>query len=162
MHRVAVPLLSVLLLGGCTQRDNKHLLETYKANRHYHKQLIKTEKVHFYDANGTTKAVVTATYDNSSVQSERFVVGLYSDLPTPPHMTFRLNDKTPLEVKPLSEDTPRAEELSFVAAWKSFYEVRFPHTSAKRFTLYVTIDGVGEGKMYFAKKAKYTFEKKPF
>lgn len=74
--------ISVLLLWGCSTKEEKSLMQEYYHKKNYFKKLQKTEKV-MLKQNNITKAVLTAQYipTNSSKLSDKsdetFIIGLY-------------------------------------------------------------------------------------
>ena len=160
-------LLIILILAACTTKDEKALLEMYDKKKNYHKQLLKTEKTQLKSDN-ITKVLLTATYitePSKRKSDEVFIVGIYIEESEKQNFmkegfTLTLEGKKPKSVKPLKKRSNHLKNLSFVSQWSRFYIVRFPHTQKKRFTLELTSDLYGKGALYFAKVAKYVFEKK--
>lgn len=74
--------LSILLLVGCSSKEEKTLMKEYKKKKSYFKKLQKTEKI-MLTHNNITKAVLTAQYISSNSNTfkddsnETFIIGLY-------------------------------------------------------------------------------------
>ncbi|MCF6205702.1 MAG: hypothetical protein L3J47_02240 [Sulfurovum sp.] len=171
MRMIAWAVVSAALLTACTNTEQEALLSQYQKNRHYHKQLLKTEKVQLYDGN-LTKVALTATYLNpasseqNATEDERFIIGLYMEdaLEKSGHYDFNLslNGEAPKEVLPLAHTDSRLKDLSFISEWNHYFLVTFPHISKNRFKLVFESETYGKGELDFAKKAKYIFSKKAF
>jgi len=82
LRKFSLVLLSIVLLIGCSSKEEKALMKEYKNKKTYFKMLQKTEKILLSD-NNTTKAVLTATYLRapheklSNKKDETFIIGLY-------------------------------------------------------------------------------------
>jgi len=172
MRKVLGYSAALLLLSACTSSQESTLMDHYQQRKHYHKQLIKTEKVQLYDGE-MTKIVVTATYlgsgeagSGASQKTERFIVGIYTDEVRDTlrflDVTLTLNGEKPLKIVALERGDPMLEKISFQTGWYRFYLVQFPKVSAKRFDLLVESKQYGKGRLPFAKQAKYTFTQKAF
>jgi len=172
MRTIVTGMILAALLTGCTNKEQTELLSKYEKNRHYHKQLLKTEKVQLYDGN-LTKVALTATYlndntatDNNQSEDERFIVGLYVDDEIEEMHAFdfnlTLNGEEPKQIMPVPYDDAQLKDISFVSDWSRFYLVRFPHVDAKRLKLVFESATYGKGELDFAKRAKYTFTKRAF
>ena len=162
-------ILAALLAGCSTTNEERVLLQRYEKKKHYHKKLLKTEKVQLYEGD-LTKVMLTATYLNTSPvkedarEDERFVVGLYVDDETEASRAFdfnlTLNGREPKSITPLKQGDRHLKEISFVTEWNRFFLVTFPYVEEERFDLLFESEKYGKGRLNFAKKAKYTFTKK--
>ncbi len=173
MYRMIWILLSMALLLGCSSKEQKTLLQTYKKEITYHKQLLKTEKIQLYDGNITT-VMLTATYLNQQSikkkdrRNERFIIGMYAEESEEPLLlldgeyTLRLNGRAPKKITPLKHNDKRLKHISFVSEWSYFYLVEFPHISSKTLTLVLKSNRFGKGELHFAKVAKYVLKKKSY
>ena len=172
MIKLSISLFVLLLLLGCSSKQEKDLIQAYNEKSNYHKQLQKTEKIQLYD-NNVTKAMLTATYlytrnfENNDSRDEVFIVGLYLDDKVSGNFngkenTLTLNGKAPKEIKALSMNDERLKDLSFVTSWSSYYLVTFPHESSKNITLVFENASYGKGELHFAKVAKYVLNKEVF
>jgi len=171
MRAILTSITLAALLSGCTNKGQTELLTHYEKNKHYHKELLKTEKVQLYE-NNLTKVALTATYldssyaDQNSTNDERFIIGLYVDDEIERNNAFdfnlTLNGMEPKSIVPLKHTDKRLKDISFVSDWSNYFLVTFPHVSAKRFKLVFESDTYGKGVLDFAKRAKYTFTKKAF
>jgi hypothetical protein len=166
-------LISIALLLGCSSKEQKILMQNYKEEITYHKQLLKTEKVQLYDGNITT-VMLTATYLNrQSINkkesgNERFIVGIYDEESegslslSDGEYTLHLNGHLPKKIKALKKEDTRLKHISFVSEWSHFYLIEFPHSSHKSLTLVLKSNMFGKGKLHFAKVAKYILKKKVY
>lgn len=171
MLKSMMGILVLILLHGCTTKEEKHLFHTYDASRIYHKQLQKTQQLQL-KRDGITTAMLTATYlvDKKHHRSdERFVVGIYIEEGMEQNFinegyTLGLDEGNGKLAKPtgitsLDKSSPYLKNLSFVTSWNHFYLVSFPHTNKTSFNLVFTSPDDGSGTLYFAKVAKYTLKK---
>ena len=82
MFRLAMAFTGIVLLLGCTSKEETALMESYTKKINYHKQLQKTEKTQLYE-NNVTKVMMTATYlytpteDKNDTRDEAFIVGVH-------------------------------------------------------------------------------------
>jgi len=80
--KLGVLVLSILLLVGCSSKEEKTLMKEYKKKKSYFKKFQKTEKI-MLTQNNITKAVLTAQYIPSKSSkfndenNETFIIGLY-------------------------------------------------------------------------------------
>jgi len=168
MRTIGWAVAVAVLLSACTQTEQTQLLSQYEKKKHYHKQLLKTEKVQLYDGN-LTKIALTATYlsDSNRTDDERFVIGLYVE-DDDQHgndvydFNLTLNGKAPNDVQPLAHTDGVLKDISFVSNWNHFFLVTFPHVPNDRLTLVFESKKYGRGELYFARKAKYVFTKQAF
>jgi hypothetical protein len=171
---VKILLLSlIILLTGCTSKEQKLLMQVYDKEKNYHMKLQKTEKIQLYNSH-VTKALLTATYlfeknmDKNDTRDEVFIVGLYveddeeNNYFNNKKYILTLNGKTPKSIKLLKENDPLLKDISFVSEWSQFYLVVFPHISSKSFKLIFESSIYGKGELNFAKVAKYVLTKKVF
>lgn len=167
MRTMTAALLLVLLLAGCTTKEQIKLEQSYEKEKDYHAKLIKTEKAQMYE-DGLTKVVLTATYlneqnasENAKQPDERFIVGLYVDENVDNSQlndfNLTLDGTPPKAIVLLKAHDPRLKMLSFKAPWNHFFLVTFPYTSKQRFKLIFESKVYGKKTLDFAKKAKYTF-----
>jgi len=167
MRTMTAALSFVLLLAGCTTKEQAKLERSYEKEKNYHAELIKTEKAQLYK-DGLTKVVLTATYLNEQNASkdakqrgERFIIGLYVDENVDNSQlndfNLTLDGTPPKSIIPLQEHDPRLKLLSFKTPWNHFFLVTFPYTQKQRFKLIFESTSYGKKILDFAKKAKYTF-----
>lgn len=172
MVRSYLSFIAIILLIGCTSKQETDLNQDYSQKVTYHKQLQKTEKTQLYQDN-VTKILLTATYlytpnfENNDTRDEVFIVGLSkedNDLGTlnSETNTLTMNGKKAKEIKALSLNDERLKSLSFVTPWSDYYLVTFPHESNKKITLLFKSKRYGNGKLHFAKVAKYVLSKEAF
>jgi len=172
MVRSYFSFIAIVLLLGCTSKEETDFIQSYSEKMAYHKQLQKTEKTQLYQDN-VTKAMLTATYlytpklENHDTRDEVFIVGLSMEGETSGaldsegnHLT--LNGKRPKEIKVLSLNDERLKSVSFITPWSSYYLVTFPHESTKKLTLLFKSERYGKGELHFAKVAKYVLSKEAF
>ena len=82
MIKLIVIVLTILLLIGCSSKEEKNLMKEYTKKKSYFKKLQKTEKIMLMQDN-VTKAVLTAQYIPSisnqlrDDSNETFIIGLY-------------------------------------------------------------------------------------
>lgn len=136
-------------------------MHTFELQVDYHKKLQKTEKTQLYNEKGETVLLISATYLRKSKDEksdEVFVVGLYSEMDTAkPELT--LNNVKPENVKKIEKNSEHLHNISFVSDWNRFYVVSFPYTHDINLTLVIHNKMYGNGKMHFAKVAKYLLTK---
>lgn len=168
MVRLIIAFLAIVLLMGCTSKEESDLLHAYDEKITYHKNLQKTEKLQLFDE-GMTKALLTATYlyapnfQTEDRRDEVFVVGLYLSNDTSTGLVhienaLTLNGDRAKEIVALDLGDERLKEVSFVTEWSSYYLVTFPHVESKDLTLLFKDKVYGEGMLHFAKVAKYVLE----
>jgi len=159
---------------GCSSKEEQALKEYHSQNKIYNKKLQKTEKIQLYSADEkVTKVLVTATYLNKQKvkkqqkEDEIFILGVYieksefEDFDTEA-FSLTLDGKKYKSITPLETDSPYLKNISFLTPWSQFYLVHFPYTAKKSFDLIFNSAFYGEGKLHFAKVAKYVLKKKPF
>lgn len=169
MLRSMIALTGIVLLLGCTSKEERSLMESYKNKINYHKQLQKTEKTQLYE-NNVTKVMMTATYlytptlDKNDTRDEAFIVGIHLEDEASEALNYSLllNGTEVKEIKALSADDTRLKELSFISEWGEYYLVTFPHVKSKKVTLVFESDRYGKGKLHFAKVMKYVLTKQAF
>lgn len=162
MLRLMIVLTGIVLLLGCTSKEEIELMKAYTKNINYHKQLQKTEKIQLYE-NNVTKVMVTATYlytqthDKNDTRDESFILGIHRDADVSEDSDYRLllNGIGVKEMQALSVDDARLKELSFISQGGEYYLVTFPHVKRKKITLIFESDRYGKGELHFAKVAKY-------
>ena len=172
MVRSCLSFIAIVLLLGCSSKQEADLIQGYSEKEAYHKQLQKTEKTQLYQDN-VTKVMLTATYlytpnfENNDTRDEVFVVGLSmegkaSGALNSEENTLTLNGKKAKEIKALSLKDERLKDVSFVTPWSSYYLVTFPHESNDKITLLFESKRYGRGELHFAKVAKYVLTKEAF
>lgn len=169
MFKLAVAMTGIVLLLGCTSKEEISLMESYTHKIKYHKQLQKTEKMQLYE-NNVTKVMVTATYlytptlDKNDTRDEAFIVGIHLENEASEELNYSLllNGKKAKEVESLSADDARLKELSFISEWGEYYLVTYPHVKSKKIRLVFKSDRYGTGVLNFAKVAKYVLTKEAF
>jgi len=165
MRNILLIFGAIVLLAGCTSKEEKAFMQAYEKNKSYHRQLQKTEKTQLYDGS-TTKALLTATYlyspgfQKEDKRDEVFIVGVYLEDNTVQNFnqngfSLTLNGNIPKNIQKLPKGHPDLKDISFVSEWNQFYLVTFPHESSKSFRLIFKSDSYGKGELYFAKVAKY-------
>jgi len=170
MRNMILAIAAIALLDACASKEQKALIEAYKEERPYHKQLQKSEKVQLYEEE-MTKALLTATYlyeevaDKNDRQDEVFIVGVHiEDGEENPFesgdYSLTLNGYAPKSIELLREGSPLLKDLSFVTEWGRYYCITFPHVLSKSFTLVFQSDRYGKGVLKFAKVAKYVLTKR--
>ena len=164
--------MAIVLLLGCTSKQESDLLDAYDEKITYHKKLQKTEKLQLYDG-GMTKAMLTATYlfkpnfHKNDSRDEVFIIGMHledeaSDKWVKVEDSFTLNGHAAKKAVPLESDDERLREASLVTQWSSYYLVTFPHVESKSLALVFKHEAYGEGMMLFAKVGKYVLQKEIF
>ena len=169
MLRLTIVLTGIVLLLGCTSKEETALMESYTKNINYHKQLQKTEKTQLYE-NNVTKVMLTATYlytptsDTNDTRDEAFIVGIHMSDEASSELNYSLllNGTAAKNVQELSTDDIRLKELSFISDWGEYYLITFPHMKSQKLTLVFESVRYGKGELYFAKVAKYILTKEAF
>lgn len=170
MLKSVMGILVCVLLQGCTSKDENNLLAIYNQDKHYNKQLQKTENMQL-KSDGITMAMLTATYlydPEDKTADEHFIVGMYAEESETQDFTkegysLHLDDsagnmKKPKVIKPLANDSAYLKNISFVTSWNRFYLVSFGHTDKKSFNLVFKSSHYGSGTLHFAKVAKYSLK----
>jgi len=179
MLRLLVGIFIVLFVAGCSSKEEKILYKSYLNKATYHRLLGKTEKVEFFDNNGSV-AVLTAAYrfiPNAKAvdaRDEIFIVGVQFSNPEKSDMRFdlstssneeeyvlTLNNKKPKKVVILDANDKRLENISFVTEWGTFYELTYAHAGVRPTLVFENMK-YGQKKLYFSKVAKFTYTKKEF
>lgn len=172
MVKFTITFIAIVLLLGCTSKQESDLMQAYDEKIAYHKRLQKTEKIQLYDGNAT-KAMLTATYlytqnfEKKDTRDEVFIVGIHLedeelDGIKEGDYSLTLNGQKAKEAVMLDLNDERLKENSFVIEWGSYYLVTFPHVESKNFTLVFKSAAYGEGMLHFAKVAKYVLSKEAF
>lgn len=172
MVKFTITFIAIVLLLGCTSKQESDLMQAYDEKITYHKRLQKTEKIQLYDGN-VTKAMLTATYlytqnfEKKDTRDEVFIVGIHLedeelDGIEEGDYSLTLNGQKAKEAVMLDLNDERLKENSFVIEWGSYYLVTFPHVESKNFTLVFKSAAYGEGVLHFAKVAKYVLSKEVF
>lgn len=172
MVKFTITFIAIVLLLGCTSKQESDLMQAYDEKIAYHKRLQKTEKLQLYDGNAT-KAMITATYlytqnfEKKDTRDEVFIVGIHLedeelDGIEEGDYSLTLNGQKAKEAVMLDLNDERLKENSFVIEWGSYYLVTFPHVESKNFTLVFKSAAYGEGMLHFAKVAKYVLSKEAF
>ena len=180
MYKLFLGLMVVVLLVGCSSKEEQDLMKSYTENTQYHKYLQKTEKTELMDGDNTV-AILTATYlytrnfKKIDKRNEVFIVGVAFDNPdvntinfdktsttaNEQEYTLTLKNEKAIKVVRLDKNDKRLKDISFVTDWGDYYEVTYPHAS-KRFSLVFENALHGKGTMNFSKVAKFTYTKKGF
>jgi len=167
---VYVSILIVLLLG-CSSKEENIFRKNYKKNIAYNHALQKTEKIQFYDTeNNRTKLLITATYlsqkkmTKKNIHDEIFIFGVSLEDTQENHFNLKnfsllLNNKNVKNIKILKEEDLLLKHISFSSTWTKFYMVHFPYISSKSLNLKITSPQYSTGTASFAKGAKYTLHK---
>ena len=171
MRNYFLTITAIVLLLGCSSKDEKQFTQIYEKNKVYHTGLQKTEKTQLYDGQ-VTKALLTATYlytkteDTNDTRDEKFIVGLYIE---DEESSFAQGDynltlagTVPKHIEVLNSKDSRLKDISFRSEWTQFYLFTFPHTASKKFTLLFQSDLYGKGELHFAKVAKFVLTKEAF
>ena len=166
MLRMTVLVAVLVWMNGCSTKVEKDFKQRFETEKVHHSYIMKTEMVRLVK-NDTDKMIVRATYlPESKSGVERFVLGLHVDAldeSTVPASTaskipliVKLNGVTPIRIVRLSDEDASLQKLPLASKWMRFYRIDFPATKAQ--VLYLKIDApdYGEGKLYFAKRAKYS------
>jgi hypothetical protein len=170
--KIGLILVSIILINGCSTKKEDKLLKEYNIKKREYLKLQKTEKVVLYD-NSIVKAILTATYLNThnktDKKDETFIVGLYlsdEDMNNTNNIfgtdnkdsdyKLTLDGKEPIKVEKLNNNDKRLKKTSFISEWNSYYLVTYKHQNKKRLTLVFKSQQYGEGRLSFAKVAKYT------
>lgn len=172
MVKFTITFIAIVLLLGCTSKQESDLMQAYDEKITYHKRLQKTEKIQLYDGN-VTKAMLTATYlytqnfEKKDTRDEVFIVGIHLEDQElggieEGDYSLTLNGQKAKEAVMLDLNDERLKENSFVIEWGSYYLVTFPHVESKNFTLVFKSAAYGEGVLHFAKVAKYVLSKEVF
>ncbi|MBA1421325.1 MAG: hypothetical protein FAF03_10925 [Epsilonproteobacteria bacterium] len=178
MLRLFLGLCAIVLLVGCSSKEEKALLKSYSEKTTYNKFLQQTEKAELFEGE-TSKIMVTATYlftpnfEKKDHRPEKFIVGVAFDDSDASRIAFKnessarnytltLNDKSATKVEKLALNDKRLKDISFVTEWGEYYEVTFPHINSKRFSLVLKHPKYGTKKLPFAKVAKFVYTKKGF
>jgi hypothetical protein len=173
MRNFIIFITSLLILLGCSSKEDKVFFDKYEKNLDYHSQLQKTEKTKLVDGN-YTKALLTATYlyvedpdikPADDKRSEKFIVGIYVDGDDGSFesgdYTLTLNGKKAKSVKSLKKNDPLLKTISFKSEWTKFYLFEFEHVSSKKFNLVFQSEVYGKGSLTFAKVLKFIFTQQP-
>lgn len=170
--RLSIPLIAIVLLLGCTSKEETDLMQSYNEKANYHKKLQKTEKTQLYQ-DDLTKAFLTATYlytpnfEKNDTRDESFIVGIHledhgsGEIDTQGN-SLTLNGQTAKDIQSLALEDERLKDISFVTPWSNYYLITFPHQSSKKFTLVFESELYGKGELHFAKVAKYVFNKEMY
>jgi hypothetical protein len=183
--------LSLLLLIGCSSKEEQALLSTYQKKVEYHKNLQQTERTELH-SNGEVVATMIATYtfrkttDKSDTRDETFLVAVdfeeenatmrfNSSIDQESNesngtvarssnldYTLTLHGNDPIVVKKLLSNDPRLASVSFVTNWSHYYEVTFKHTKSKQFNLKFSNEVYGESSLHFSKVARFVYTQKGF
>ena len=187
MFRLCLGLCAVVLLAGCSTKEEQELLRSYASKTSYHKHLQQTEKAEFSE-NNISVAMLTATYqyipnfEKNDTRDEVFVVGVLFDNPDVSKMVFdknssfdadtnrtltgdneyllTLDNNHAIKVLHLGKHDKRLKGISFVSEWGDYYEVTYPHSEEKQFNLVFENSKYGKETLPFAKVAKYIYTKK--
>ena len=172
----------VVLIVGCSSKEEQNLMKNFRADMSYHKQLQQTEKAELRDANGSIVAFLTATYlytpsaNKHDRRDEKFIVGVEFEEPETNSIQFKnrddinsthlysvtLEDKDALHVKKLSPSSKKLKDIPFVTEWGEYFEVTYPHVSRKRLSLVFKNQVAGSARLNFSKVARFVYSNKAF
>jgi len=163
--------ITIILLIGCSSKEENIFRNNYKKNVMYNHALQKTETMQFYNLeNNITKLLITATYHNQksiskeNIGDEVFIFGLSMDDGekndfTVKNFSLLLNHKKVKSIKILKEGDTLLKDIAFASTWTKFYIVRFPYTSSKSLKLEIHSERYGRATASFGKVAKYILHK---
>jgi len=157
---------------ACASKEEEAFLKEYNKDRAYHTRLLQSEKVAFFDLNGT-EVLLTATYlfDRHSQKKtdnneEVFIIGFYENEGTnglfSKEFNLTLEGKAPTHIKVLSKKERERKHIPMLTAWGEYFEVHFPSTDKIQFDLIFSSREYGKKRLHFSKKAKYLFTKEAF
>ncbi|MEA1954833.1 MAG: hypothetical protein U9O24_10630 [Campylobacterota bacterium] len=169
MHHAIWVLGILLLLIGCSSKEEKALIMKYQEKLSYHQKLQKTEKLQLYNSENVTQLLIMATYitkkdrEIESKKDERFIISISAEEDTLSlkrnNYHLVLNNKEPKSIKPLNDNDALLKDISFLSQWKRYYLVTFNHIDSKKLTLSIESKLYGKGELHFAKVAKYLLKK---
>jgi hypothetical protein len=172
VYKVLFLVVVAVLMVGCASNEEKALVETFKKELSYSKNLLKTEKAQFLDENNITKVLLTATYlyaissEKIDKRDEEFVIGLqFEDENTSfesSDFTLKLDNNESKNLVKLEVEDERLKGISFVSKWGEYYLLTFKHTEKTKFNLVFESETYGMRTLHFAKKAKYVYTKTGF
>lgn len=146
------------------------MLNDFKNEQQYHKQLLKTEKLEIKNSEGV-RVLLTATYANrsSNKKNESFIVGIYAEdgigdenttTSYGRDFTLLLNGKKPIKAKQLERNDPKVKNLSFISDWTRIYYFQFPYVASNKMLLKFKSQMYGSGSLYFYKVPRYRLMRK--
>jgi len=168
MYKKILLLSSLLLIGGCSSRDNSNLAQLFTKDDIYHISLQNTQKAQLM-ASFETKALLTATYLNPIYSNEHcknfcmnvsdgeyFFIGVYiRDSKTHRFNTkgysLKLEGLEPDDIEELDKDDPLRYEMPMVNNWSTYYKVKFPKSNKKDLILTFESDRFGKDELKFTR-----------
>jgi len=176
--RLFFGLSTLILLVGCSSKEDQALFRLYSENQTYNKYLKHTEKATLSKGE-QSKIVLMATYlypakfKEREASLEKFIVGVIFDEPDISSLTFKnktesgsyrliLKNSSAVHVEKLALTDKRLKDIPFVSEWGTYYEVAFPHIESKSFSLVLTHPKYGTKKLLFSKVAKFVYSKSLF
>jgi len=171
MYKKILLVAWLLIITGCSIKDNSNISQLFKKDDIYHISLINTQKAQLI-ASLETKALLTATYLNpvyahancknykmSIDNGEYFFIGVYINN----SKTHNFNNKgyaltldgvKPIDIKKLDKDDPLRYEMPMVDNWSTYYKVKFPRSNMKKFHLIFESDRFGKDTLEFEQAEK--------
>ena len=156
--RLFALILTLLALGGCS--DKNEIVQLLTPDRLYEKALLYTREDQIVEGL-ETKAAVSATLLNELFPDRYpyqegvfFFVGIVTQLGVEDfkkNYHIILNGKEPLTITPVSTTDDLYKMMPNVNRWGRYFVVKFPKTSAKRFTLDFGVYPYGSVVLTFAK-----------
>jgi len=168
MYKKILLLFLLLLIEGCSSRDNSNLAQLFTKDDIYHISLKNTQKAQLM-ASFETKALLTATYLNPVYGSKKcknfyvdvadgeyFFIGVYiRDSKThrfdSKGYSLKLEGLEPVDIKKLDKDDPLRYEMPMVNNWSTYYKVKFPKINKKDLILTFESDRFGKDELKFSK-----------
>ena len=173
--RYATTLTLLILLDGCSVKENSSLEQLFKKDDIYHISLVHTEKAQLI-ASLETKALLTATYLNPVFNAdncknfcidisggEYFFVGIFITDSEKNEFNSRgylltLNGKKPIKVTKLKKNDPLRYEMPMLNNWSTYYKVKFPTVEGNRLELTFENDRFGKDILTYSRDEKPLFE----
>jgi len=168
MYKKILLLSSLLLIGGCSIRDNSNLVQLFTKDDIYHISLKNTQKAQLM-ASFETKALLTATYLNpvygnencknfcvDVADGEYFFIGVYIRDSKTHHFnnkgySLKLGGLKPDDIEKLDKDDPLRYEMPMVNNWSTYYKVKFPKSNKKDLILTFESDRFGKDELKFTR-----------
>ena len=175
MYKQILLLSTVLILGGCSIKENSNIAQLFKKDDIYHISLMNTKKAQLI-ASLETKALLTATYLNpvleyiesgeasdSARNEEYFFIGVYitdsedHEFNTKGYL-LKLNGKKPMGIQKLEKDDPLRYQMPMINNWSTYYKVKFSKVEGNELKLTFENDRFGMDTLTYSKKMKPLFE----
>ena len=168
MYKKVLLIAILLTVTGCNIKEDSNIAQLFKKDDIYHISLLNTQKAQLI-ASLETKALLTATYLNPVYahsncknyripieNGEYFFVGVYINNSKTHHFdnkgySLTLDGAKPIEIKELDKDDPLKYEMPMVDNWSTYYRVKFPRNSIKKFNLIFESDRFGKDVLEFEK-----------